>query len=61
MYDFSFFMKREKITGDQLRRIMNGEEILDDEGFDDNIFQASEKMRERREELEKGVDLTPEA
>ncbi len=54
-------MKREKITGDQLRRIMNGEEILDDEGFDDNIFQASEKMRERREELEKGVDLTPEA
>lgn len=54
-------MKREKITGDQLRRIMNGEEILDDEGFDDNIFQASENMRLKREEKAKGVDLTPEA
>ena len=52
-------MKREKITGDQLRRILNGEELSDDEGFDDNIFQASEQMRKRREEEEKGVDITP--
>lgn len=52
-------IKKEKVTGDQLRRIMSGEEISDDETFDDNIFHASELMREKREEKERGVDLTP--
>ncbi|HHX63065.1 MAG TPA: ATP-dependent zinc metalloprotease FtsH [Epulopiscium sp.] len=52
-------MKKEKVTGDQLRRIMNGEEIDDDETFNDNIFRAAELMREKREEQEKGVDITP--
>ena len=53
-------MKREKITGAELRKIMSGEEIDEDEIFDDNIFHASEAMREKREEETKGVDLTPE-
>ncbi len=52
-------MKREKVTGDQLRRIMAGEDISDDEDNDDNIFRAAEIMREKREEEERGVDLTP--
>ena len=52
-------MKREKVTGDQLRRIMAGEDISDDEVNDDNIFRAAEVMREKREEQERGVDITP--
>ena len=53
-------IKREKVTGAQLRKIMSGEEIQDDEVFDDNIFHASEEMREKREREEKGIDITPE-
>lgn len=53
-------IKREKITGAQLRKIMSGEEIDEDETFDDSIFQASEAMREKREKEERGIDITPE-
>lgn len=53
-------MQREKITGAELRKIMSGEEIGEDEIFNDNIFKASEEMRKEREEKKQGVDLTPE-
>lgn len=52
---------REKVTGDEFRKIMRREEIAEDEQFDDNIFRASEKIREEREKKddERGVDIQP--
>lgn len=60
-YTAQLLIEKEKITGEQFRKIMNREEIDVDEKFDDNIFRASEQMREKREEKveETGVDIRP--
>lgn len=54
-------MEKEKITGEEFRKIMKREEIADGEVFDDNIFRVSQQMREQKEEKDQrsGVDITP--
>ena len=60
-YTAELLITKEKVTGDEFRKIMKREEIALDEQFDDNIFRASEQMREEREEKsdETGVDIRP--
>ena len=59
-YAAELLIAKEKITGDEFRKIMNREEIGSEEEFDDNIFRASERIRKAKEESDQtGVDIRP--